>query len=375
MTGTLNGDGTITPSVRAPRLRIMSGGSELLGAISADVTTQGGYTGDRFRASFALNVPGAHDIAWWSEQTALLIDVQVQIDAGGWISLVQGEADAIDVHPVTGLVDFDGRDLTARFIETKTQESFVNQTASQVVTTLAARHGMTADVTATTTPVSRYWADEHTRETAGQFSRTTNEWDLMCELARDEGFDLYVTGTVLHFHPANPPDATPYSVKMDRSGAFPVSNVIDLRLHRALTLARDIEVQVRSWHSKKGSGFTKIARATGARSASRGQSSSAKGAPTQKYIFIRANLTEDAALKLAHSLLTQLSQNERTLSFHAPADLTLTARSRVKLSGTASTWDQEYFVASITRRIAFDAGFTMDIEARNHDSRVVMSAA
>ena len=59
-------------------------------------------------------------------------------------------------------------------------------------------------------------------------------------LAEQEGFDVFVSGTTLHFQsPAGPDVALTLSP----------DTVLDLRLERSLTLARDIEVTVKSWNS------------------------------------------------------------------------------------------------------------------------------
>ncbi len=112
----------------------------------------------------------------------------------------RGRHDPIDVLNRT--VEIDGRDLTARLLDARTQETFSNQTASEIAETLAARHGLTADVTATTTLAGRYYATEHDRITLGQFSRATTEWDLLTFLAAREGFEAYVAGQTLTFAPA-----------------------------------------------------------------------------------------------------------------------------------------------------------------------------
>ena len=102
-------------------------------------------------------------------------------------------------------VEIDGRDLTARLLDARTQETFSNQTASQIAETLAARHGLTPNVTATQTLAGRYYAADHDRLTLGQFSRATTEWDLLTFLAAREGFEAYVSGQTLTFAPCRQP--------------------------------------------------------------------------------------------------------------------------------------------------------------------------
>ena len=48
-----------------------------------------------------------------------------------------------------------------------------------------------------------------------------------------------------------------------------------------------------------------------------------------------------------------------------PGDLTLTPRSIVRLSGTATDFDQDYYVSQIRFECSVTHGFPMRIEARN----------
>ncbi len=132
------------------------------------------------------------------------------------------------IDPALGLVHLDGRDLTTSLIETRTQETFANRTASEIATLLAGRHSLTAQVVPTTTPVGRYYQDEHDRITLDQFSHATTEWDLLVFLARQESFDVFVQGQSLYFQPATQPT--------DIAMAVRPGDLIDLKLERSLTL-------------------------------------------------------------------------------------------------------------------------------------------
>lgn len=364
--GSLNNP-DVASGLRQPRLRVLASSQLVAGAIEASVTSNAHYQADRFSAVFSLGADPAHGAAWWGDQETLLLDIQASLDGGqSWTSLVQGEASQVSIQLLQGEVHVEGRDLTSRLIEARTQETFLNQTSSQVATTLAGRHGLSADVTPTTTPVGRFYTADHDHLTMGQFSRTTTEWDLLTFLAQQEGYDVWVSGTVLHFRPKAEPNARPWLVRWSPRTAerpMPRSNAIDLELDRSLTIARGLVVEVRSWSSRNGRGFTKVARASG------------KGGSKDKPQIIavqRPNLTEDAAQKLANQILAQESQHERVIRWREPADLVLSPRALVRLEGTGSSWDQTYYVASVQRRLSFEGGFVMQVEAKNHspDSQV-----
>ncbi len=346
---------------RSPRLRIIANGTALPGVISAEVFANNHYAADRFSAAIALGGAPWTSAASWAAEPDILLDIQFSLDAGATFkSLIIGTVDTVTIDPVIGEVRVDGRDLTGSLIESRTQETFTNRTASEVATILAGRHNLTPVVTNTTSPVGRYYQNEHDRITLGLFSRATTEWDLLVFLAQQEGFDVFVAGTELHFQPASP---TPDLVQPIRA-----NDLINLRLERSLTLARDIEVVVKSWNSRNRAAFTQTARAA-RRTGGSGQHGQSRSGPPQRYVFVRPNLTQDAALKLAQQKLAELTRHERVLQATMPGELSLSPRSLLTLTGTGTEFDQDYFIDTIDRALNFDTGFSQHIRAKNSSPR------
>lgn len=337
-------------SSRTPRLEIVANGNALTGAIEAEVTTNTHYAADRFHARLALDAdPGS--ASFWAGAGEVLVDIRFSLGFGTGQSMILGAVDRVEIDPIQHLVRIDGRDLTARLIESRTQESFSNRTASEIATILAGRHGLTPIVTATTTQVGRYYQDQHDRITLDQFSRAMTEWDLLVWLAGQEGFQVFVRGRSLYFQPA---------AQMPRVYPIAVGDALELRLERALTLARDIEVVVKSWNSRQQNAFTQTARgATGGNS--RGTA--------QKVVLVRPNLSPDQALKLAQSTLADLTRHRMVLGLSMPGELSLAPGDALALSGTAGGFDQTYFVDSIHRRLSVQHGFTQHVRARNDDMK------
>ena len=169
----------ISSALRSPRLAVLVNGVALAGAIAADVSSNSHYAADRFRVQTALQ---ADDPSIWS-QAEMLVEVRMGLD-GAWASLVTGAVDRLDIDPIQGVVELEGRDLTAGLIEARTQETFSNRTSSEIASLLAQRQGLMADVATTSTPVGRYYQDQHDRITLDQFSHATTEWDLLIFLAQ-----------------------------------------------------------------------------------------------------------------------------------------------------------------------------------------------
>ncbi len=381
------------------------------GVLSVDVHSNNWFQADTFSADLALNADPAFGAAFWGDDAratpdSMIVDIQVDV-GGGPVSLFVGQVDHIEIGLESGVVSLTGRDLAARLMETKTQETFPNHTSSQIAQMLADKHKLTADIDPTTTFVERFYSQDHTKITAAQFSRTTTEWDLLCDLARHEGFDVWVSGTTLHFKQPAAPTASPYTIAWTPTqvaggfGQVQANTVVGLKLERALTLAKDIEVEVRGWHTrqnKANSGkvrkvrhttlpdgtvvvkppaaptveqVTKIVRAVGGKAAGAIPSGTQAGTSTQRYVFVRPNISETAALDLAYKLLAEISQHERLISWEAPGNLTLTARTPVRLQGTGSTWDSggdnpAYSIDSIDRHVSFEAGLKVTVRGKNH---------
>ncbi len=339
--------------LRAPSLLVLADDAPVRGAFAAQVSSTNHFGADRFRISVAVNADPRMGAGFWAAAADVGIIVQASV-GGQAATLIDGLVDHLDLDPVQGIVRLEGRDRTSLLIEARTQETFANRTASEIATILAERHGLAPDVTPTTTPVGRYWQLEHDRVTLNQFSRATTEWDLLIGLAGREGFDVWITGSTLHFHPPGGVATVGTILRPVWTPSGPPT-VTDLRLERALTLARDIEVVVKSWNSRMGRSFEQTARAS---------RNGRRIGRVQRYVYIVPDLSPDGALQLAQQRLHDLTRHERVVVADMPGDVTLNPRQRVRVEGTASAFDQEYFVDSIDRCLD-PRGFWQTVRARN----------
>ena len=331
-----------TSSLRSPALTVLVDGAAMPGVMEIDVLDNAHFAAGRFRVRAAMDAAGAAALL----DADSILDLQVSI-GGTFASLLQGQADSIHIDPIRNTIEIDGRDLTARLLDARTQETFANQTASEIANTLAARHSLTPVVTATTTLAGRYYGAEHDRITLGQFSRATTEWDLLTFLAAREGFEVFVAGQSLYFQPL---------MQTAANLVLTPNDCVSLSLERALTLARDIEVTVKSWNTRQQAAFTQTAR-----SAPQGQ----RGGSPQRIVVVRPNLQPNDALQLAQRILADLSNHERIVHAELPGDVTLTPRSRITLSGTGTDFDQTYYVAELDRHFSLAHGFTQNLRLKN----------
>ena len=352
---------------RRPRGLVKLGGEVVHGWVSWETNNNVFSSADTFRVEFALKaLPIQFDETWWAEQTTIQVEIYggfpnypdnyAEVDL---IKLLTGNVDHIDYNPVTNTVMVQGRDLSALLIDTKTSEKFPNQTSSQIAETLAARHGLTPVVTATTTRAGTYYEIDHVA-----LNVERSEWDLLTYLATQEQFVVYVRGSELHFEPKPSATGVPYLIQWQppKPGAgSPVANLKQLKFSRDLTIAKGITVTVRSWHQQGGKAYTKTWPTKIARGVQPGQSAPA----AQNYYFTIPNKTPDEALAIAQQKYAELIQHEMKLDAMMPADNDLDVTTVIVVEGTGTAFDQVYYPESITRFMSISDGYNMTVKAKN----------
>ncbi|MBB3213419.1 phage protein D [Herbaspirillum sp. Sphag1AN] len=359
---------TTTQLSRQPRGIVRLNGAAIEGWTSFEVNNNNYYSADTFRVVFVASLlPSDRDKAWFSEQTDMYVELfagepadPTSYSAAELKSWIYGQVDEISFDPVAGTIEVSGRDLTRVFIDAKTTQKWVNLTSSQIAAQLATSHGLTPVVTATTTKAGKFYEIDHS-----SMADSRSEWDILCFLAANEGFIVYVRGQSLYFGP--PPDAntTPFQLIWveDANGGSPSANFEQLMCTRTLTVSRGIQVVIRSWNAKQQKGFVAQYPAK-AKTIQAGQSGIAGG--VQIYSRIVPNLTQEQATQMAQKLYAQLVQHEMKISFEMPPDDALDTNSVIQLTGTGTAYDQLYYPDSITRAMSFDGGWTMHVTAKNH---------
>jgi hypothetical protein len=384
MIGSINDPTQPQTAVRFPAVRLLTSGQPVAGVKTVSVTNNNYYQADRFHCTvvFSAHLSGQQpDANWFSQQTD--IDVQFDMAVSGsasdtplWTPVLSGMVDRLTIDPIMGTVELEGRDYTGLLIDAKIQDAYKNQTSSQIVQAIIGNHPQIAagNIVATSTPVGKYYQIDHDRIQLNNFSKQTTEWDLITYLAGVEGYDVFMTGNALNFQPSQQEgDTPPFIIQLTPgAGAGPSRlNVLTCNMQRALTLAKDIEVTVKTWNSKQKNSFTKTVR--GATQGSTG--TSASKTDVTKYVFVKPNMTPDEALQFAQQKLKELSQNERVLEITTPSPLALTPRDIINLTGTGTSFDQLYFIAEIERSLDFAGGFHQHIRAKNTSPRTTTTVS
>ena len=352
---------------RQPRGAVKLGGTIITGWVSWEVENNVFRSADTFRVSLAVaDLPAARDAAWVASQTGIDVEIfanESPNDPAAYVPvaadlLIFGQVDDIDYHPALGRVELSGRDLTARLIDTKTSENFSNQTASQIAAMLARRHGLTAEVKATTTKVGNYYTQDHV-----DLSQEQSEWELLTKLADYEQFDVFVVGKVLHFQPRASASIDHYAIiwtPPSADSAHPDLNATTLSLSRSLTIAKGITVQVRSWNAKQKKAFV-ASYPKSPKAVKPGQSAS------QTTVWHRTipGLTQDQATQRAKQLYDQIVQHTVKMEAEMPGDRILNCGLTIVVRGTGTAFDQTYYPDSIKRSMSMDEGFRMAVSGKN----------
>jgi phage protein D len=347
--------------------------SPIEGWTAFEVDNNNFLSADTFSVTFAANkLPADRSLAWITSQTEIFVEIFAGIPADGlnWTaeeltSLIYGQVDALEYDPVAGTVHISGRDLTRVLIDSKTTEKWQNKTASQIAQILADRHGMKANIAATKTLAGKFYEIDHEKMTAAR-----TEWDLLCELARNEQFYVWVSGQTLNFQPKpDPASVTPFRVTWtppDSETGYSRSNVEALKLERALTVSKGIVVVVRSWNDAAQKTFTTTYPPNKQTAVKPGASQIGSG--SQTYYYSVPNLTQEKVLQFAQAKYAQIIQHEMRCEFTIPAagNDALTVASLVQLVGTGTAFDQTYYPDSLRRALSFDSGYTLTVSAKNH---------
>lgn len=342
-------------------MRLLLNNVPVTGSRSSEIVSSRGSQASSFRVLGSLRDLTRQLGAGWFDQDQLPVAIDygfLPIGASegqlNWVRMVTGTVDRIGVDPVSGLVSLDGRDNASRLIDLPLQDGYLNKTSSEVAQSLASRCGLESDVDQTSGLVGQYYQIQHARSALASASRYGNGWDLLAELADLEGYDLWVDQTTLYFKETVSVAGDIFDVTYDAPGLASASaglTISHLSMERAFGLAGPIQVAVSSWNSRQRRQVT-------------ASYPSAGTAESRRFQVVKPNLLADEAETLAKNTYGRLRAHERVISATMAGELALTPRSRLRLSGTNTGWDQIYTIDRIEREMSLESGFTQHLTAR-----------
>lgn len=337
--------------------------------ISWDVDSNSNYRADTFRTELPLSaMPKGFDANWWSWQQEIYVEIfgGIPTDPENFTDIdltshIYGKVDDIEHDLVRNLIVLTGRDMTASLLDTLTNEKWQNMTAVMILAAIASAHNMTINITEATASNTKKLGSYFNNEFA-VISRLRNDWDLLCWIAQQEQMTVYVRGTVIYYQPLPDPKKTDliYSLEYrlpNNDCAVPESDAIDIRFSRNLTLARDVIVKVKSWT------LDNITKPFIAQSHKK-HAAGSPGKP-QVYEYSFPNLSPDAARAKADALAKEITAHEIRMTAVLPGDEVLDVNTIVRVSGTGTKYDQDYYPDSIRRSLSFEGGYSMQLMAKN----------
>jgi phage protein D len=343
------------PAARVPMGVVLINGTQVPWE-SWRVSNNGFFRADTFDVVLPLTtLPQGLRVSDLSNMNQIMVEVRLSVDGSSPTSLILGLVEPFEVNWPHGEITLTGKDLSTKFLNTKTASSFQNQTSSQVIEQLAASQGLTANAQATTTPIGKYYQIDHNKLTAG-----TTQWDLITYLAQKEDFYAWVSGTTLNFQPSSVVQGTPISVQWDPATMTATANgpVVSLKTTRNLLLASDVKVVVDTWNHRQKAKFRGAVTAT--------KTGKSNGAPSTLTYHLRSpGLTSDAAQAAAQAQAEQITRHERLFEMETPPDVTTTPRNQVQISGTGTSWDQSYWIDVVDRSMRWGE-FTQTVSGKNH---------
>ena len=324
-------------------------GQPIPGIIKAEVTSTNYFCSDSFSLVFAAGPPPLVDIDTWSNLATGTVELSQSTSPGVAPAFIMtGQVDTIVADVGFQNVVLEGRDLSARLVDSYVQQDFVNQTASEVVTTIGSQYNLNCEVTPTLGNVGRYFGDGYTRLSLGDFSRIRSNWDLIVELAREDNFDVFVSGSTLFYQPVI--GTLESALELTRS------DVSVLRLTRRMTSGFNISVRVQSWNSQQESAYNSTGMLDGAQLTSVAPAS-------QGYLFSSSNLTSAQADAYAQRYAREVSRLQTTLHIVMPGIPILFPRTLICLVGCGSSIDGLYQVDAVERHFCAISGTSQTIRA------------
>ena len=267
-----------------------------------------------------------------------------------WRSMMLGLVDHIAMDVQNNMVELEGRDLAARLMSLPTEQNFLNQTSSEIVSGLAAVAGFNANVETTNTAVGQFYQIDHSRSSLATFSRFSNAFDVINYLAQVEGFDFWVAGYVLNFVAFSPPPSASLIIDVPNltSNLGVVTNIKRLRLDRRVMFDGGAQVTVKSWNSRQRTTIEK--------------SFPTSAANNGNIVFLSPNLSDGTALAKAEALYSDLIRHKRVVSCEMTGDVNLMPRDLLQVVGSQG-WDGSYVVDEVIRQISPRSGFTQSVVA------------
>jgi phage protein D len=322
--------------------------------VECQISVSQHQSSDTFSAKIALDDPSGLDESYWLGTAPLNVTVSAtnDVNSGGYVTMLTGAVDKIEVEFATRMVHISGRDKTAKLIDRKTNEKWLNKQPQDIINDLAGRVGLSVQFNGK--PQDR--AGLKYKDDYNRISELDSCWNIIVRLAKDLGCIAFVKGDTLNIQPWDASGGGIYNVFYQRPGQAPAqANFIRLTCTRDLHLAKKIKVNHKSWQHKAGKAIETEFEYDG----------SGDDGDVLEHSYKAANLTKQQQDQLAGNHLDHIVSHERGVALDMPGDVNLDPTMMLALSGTGTAADQSYVISAIDHHWSFHSGYTMRVRVRN----------
>lgn len=342
--------------LRHPRCVIAVGGAQI-SPIECEVKQSQHQSADTFDARLALDDPSGLDEMFWSDTAKIDVTISATNDlaTSGFTQMFTGSVDKVDIDLDERTVHICGRDKTAKMVDAKTNEKWLNKQPQDIIQDLAGRSGLGVQFSGTSSDrAGLKYKDDYNR-----ISELDSHWNVIVRLAKQLGCIAFVKGDTLNIQPWDSSQGGSFTIFYQRPtpASHAEGSVVKLNLCRDLNLAKKVKINHKSWQHKQGQGIESEFESDGA------------GSDTLEYSFKGANLTKQQQDAIARSRVDEITSHERTISIDAPGDVTIDPSMMLVLTGTGTAFDQPYVISDIEHRWGWGEGYRMSVRVRNRDSK------
>jgi phage protein D len=312
---------------------------------------------DTFSATIALDDPSSLNESYWADTAPINVTVMATNDiaSSSPVQMFVGVADEVDINLEDRTVKVSGRDKTAKLLDAKTNEKWLNKQPQDIITDLAGRAGLSVEFNGQQTDK----AGLKFNQDYNRISELDSQWNVVVRLAKQLGCIAFVKGGTLIIQPWDGSANGTYNVYYQRPTPETYANgsFVSLSLRRDLNLAKKVRVNHRSWQHKQGQAIESEYESDGV------------GSDELLHSLKGPNLTKQQQDAIAEARLGEIISHERTLAVSAPGDVNIDPRMVLVLSGTGTGFDQSYVISDISHKWAWDDGYRMMVNVRNKDSK------
>jgi len=312
----------ISQAVRAHAAWVTVNGQKFL-LKSGSATQTAAKKSSTFSGDLPMDLPGAMALFTTLGENSTTISV---MSGNGEVTLLEGEIDNVQFGFIEGVINFSGRDKSAKLHATKSSEKFINQKNSDVVKTLAQRVGLSADVDESKLNAGKMVQIDWTKLTDGLSFAS-----IIHKIAEMEGCRWWVSKGTLHFKNSDS-DAAAYPI-VYVPGPTKSADFLKLVISRNVQAGKTVKVKVSSWNTRKKQAFIATSTVEGV-------------GGTTEYNYHVPGLTQDHAFQHAKSKAFEHCKHEFHLTVDCAGDVNIDVSMKLRLRGTIY-FDQDYDMENV----------------------------